>query len=546
MKKIVIAVAIVAVALMLAAVLGIFLGGDGAQAVTTEPSGTTAGTTAKPLCKHIYVAGKCGICGAEEPSADEYFSFHLLEDGTYSVGAYLMTSLPERLIIPDTYEGKPVTAIKMKGFIGSKNIKYVYIPDGIKEIRAEAFYDCPNLEEVIFPESLEIIKENAFTNCDSLREITVRGDVVALRGNVFSMCDGLKKAVFECDVTDDGSSVYGLFSHCTSLETVRFNGKIIRNRGKAGFSGCFEGCKSLKNVTLPEDIDFIGGYTFFGCTGLERFDIPKSVIQITATAFSGCENLSLSATEGNDIYEVWAHRLVEKETKTLVWQNDAAPIPEDGSILKIGMYAFLKNTAITEYKIPSVITEVNSGAFKDCTSLKSVVWESAQSEIAESAFDGCGSLESVTFAIKITSIGSSAFYECTALKSIEIPETVTKIESDAFYECSALKSIKIPETVTEIEIGAFQGCTALEHVTLPQGMTALSHFIFADCTSLKTLTIPKSVKKINNYALYNCPKLNDIYYDGTKAESDKMEKVNLVGVTVIHCTDGDVQLEWKS
>ena len=54
MKKIVIAVAIVAVALMLAAVLGIFLGGDGAQAVTTEPSGTTAGnvngTTAMPLC----------------------------------------------------------------------------------------------------------------------------------------------------------------------------------------------------------------------------------------------------------------------------------------------------------------------------------------------------------------------------------------------------------------------------------------------------------------------------------------------------------------
>jgi hypothetical protein len=138
-----------------------------------------------------------------------------------------------------------------------------------------------------------------------------------------------------------------------------------------------------------------------------------------------------------------------------------------------------------------------------------------------------------------------AFYGCVSLESVMFTSKITSIGSSAFFECKALKSIEIPETVTEIDVQAF-GCTALEHVTLPQGMTELSRYIFSECNSLKTLTIPKSVKKINDGALYDCPKLNDIYYDGTKAEWDKIEKINLIGVTVVHCTDGDVQLEWKT
>jgi hypothetical protein len=134
MKKTVIIISIVAVAAMLAAViLGSVLGGGTAQMETPGTSGSTGGTTggtSKPIikCEHVYEDNFCTACGAEKPTGDEFFAFRLLDDGTYSISATLITELPERLVIPEEYDGKPVSVIKRKGFIGAKNLKYVYIP----------------------------------------------------------------------------------------------------------------------------------------------------------------------------------------------------------------------------------------------------------------------------------------------------------------------------------------------------------------------------------------------------------------------------------
>jgi hypothetical protein len=133
--------------------------------------------------------------------------------------------------------------------------------------------------------------------------------------------------------------------------------------------------------------------------------------------------------------------------KTLVWQRDDTPIPEDGSILNIAECAFYGNDKITEYKIPAVIESVGSHAFYHCKNLKSVVWESDCTEIPECAFCDCEKLESFTLNGRIARIGNGAFSGCSAMESITVPDTVTEICDYAFRECDALEELTVPNGV---------------------------------------------------------------------------------------------------
>ena len=59
----------------------------------------------------------------------------------------------------------------------------------------------------------------------------------------------------------------------------------------------------------------------------------------------------------------------------------------------------------------------------------------------------------------MTSIGEGAFRSCTTLKSIVLPEGVTTIEKDAFFDCSKLSTVTLPASLTAIGDYAFDGCS---------------------------------------------------------------------------------------
>ncbi len=97
-----------------------------------------------------------------ETVSDEYFTYTLLEDGTYSIKAIDVNHLPETVVIPRIYQGKLVTQIAEDAFRGADYIVQVEISDGIKRIGGGAFAQTGSLVKVSVPTSVTGIGKGAF------------------------------------------------------------------------------------------------------------------------------------------------------------------------------------------------------------------------------------------------------------------------------------------------------------------------------------------------------------------------------------------------
>lgn len=86
---------------------------------------------------------------------------------------------------------------------------------------------------------------------------------------------------------------------------------------------------------------------------------------------------------------------------------------------------------------------------------------------------------------------------------------------------------------------------SLEEIELGEGVTEIGKNAFIQNQNLKHITLPASVKTIY-YGIVNVASNVEITYLGTKDQwnnIDKSEGWNASGsVTVIHCTDGDIEL----
>ena len=147
--------------------------------------------------------------------------------------------------------------------------------------------------------------------------------------------------------------------------------------------------------------------------------------------------------------------------------------------------------------------------------------------IADSAFRDCSSLTSVVIPDSVTRIGDQAFYYCKSLTSVVIPDSVTSIGPHSFESCSNLTSVVIPDSVTSIDFYAFVSCTSLTSVEIPDSVTSIGDYAFSGCTSLTSVLIPDSVTSIGERAFFYCSSLKDVYYTGSAEDWAKISIYNV-------------------
>lgn len=169
------------------------------------------------------------------------------------------------------------------------------------------------------------------------------------------------------------------------------------------------------------------------------------------------------------------------------------------------------------YDVPNIESVVISGAvdvprdmFGKCTGLKKVTLKNGVRSIGEDAFRDCSSLESVIFENTVLEkISDGALWGCSALSSIALPDSVTEIERNAFFE-TGLRNIQLPEKLTLIGGGAFCNCKNLKQVQLPPQLKELGEGAFFNCENLTQIQLPAQLNKLGTDAFRNCTSLDKI------------------------------------
>lgn len=134
-------------------------------------------------------------------------------------------------------------------------------------------------------------------------------------------------------------------------------------------------------------------------------------------------------------------------------------------LISIGKEAF-KGSKLTSITIPTTITHIGEGAFKNSKELKIVNWDTEIDEIPVSAFEGCKGLREIKFNSSTPlSIGRKAFMK-TGLRSISIPSNVNRIEREAFGHCSDLTDLTIEPGTTPIRLEWIFYGTPLKNIKL--------------------------------------------------------------------------------
>ena len=285
----------------------------------------------------------------------------------------------------------------------------ISIKEGTEYTSVYTFQNNQDITGVTFPASLKEIGEAFLYNCNSVTSVVIPENITVIKARTFS-CSGIKSVTLGKNVKTIEA---GAFSYCHSLTSINFNSKL-RTLG----SGAFMNCIKLKSVTLPKSLRTIGSRAFYGCDKLSEITISSGINRISSNAFDKTEYYY-----NKDIWE--------------------------SGVLYIGTNLIRADESInTNYAIKDGTKVIASGAFKNCTKLKSVIIPNTVDYIPNSAFYGCSKLSFIKIPDNVTKIGGYAFYNCQNLSAVSIPETVESIEDRAFY---SMKALYIPKTVKALE-----------------------------------------------------------------------------------------------
>lgn len=207
-------------------------------------------------------------------------------------------------------------------------------------------------------------------------------------------------------------------------------------------------------------------------------------------------------------------------------------IPDDKNIMNIGEEAFKDDLSITSIVIPKTVTQISERAFQGCTNLKAVYFISKEAQkvadarlslILEDAFRGCTSLEILDLSnVKIVTADRGAFRDCTSLKTIKKMSAIGTMNDYAFAGCTSLESVDLTGAHSTLT-GVFSGCTSLKTVTTGY-YTSIGSNMFGSLLDYSGRTVYEGCKRLTEIVI-NTPNVAPDAFSGCEA----LEKVTFGG-----------------
>lgn len=392
---------------------------------------------------------KVKSANAETIASNDTLNFTLTtnEDGesSYKVAvkpAY--RSQVEFVVVPETYDGLPVT-----------------------EVAANGFVSCTKLSKVILPATVKNLGNNAFMNCSKLQYVTMP-NVESIGTNAFGMCVTLERLFIPNSVTEVGSNI--LRNNANTIY-VQSSVEVVNQLWSSTWSNYFTG-EIVFDAEIDEYITYrevlsTDNQTVIGYEIKEEQylgDIDADVVIYNSVCFD--EELGYLP-----VLNICPEAFLFSQVNSITIRDRHVDDPDAPSFthkINIRSNAFLF-AIVQEIKFEVGVTFNQP--------------ENLQMAYTESLFDGqpiAGDADGF----------STRVFEESVIKSITLPSNMDLITERMFYNCTYLESIKIDgakyngtnilPNVNRIGAEAFSSCVALQNITIPKCVSYVDEAAFTN------------------------------------------------------------------
>ena len=490
--------------------------------------------------------------GTDNPHLVKSITFNSNSEGAMpevDLNWYCGGNAPEIYMHPDItqgwifWQGSPTECIISaydgpKAWITSYTVPAIH--DGLYVIAADVFDGFINLETLYFWYDSHVTDMPSMQGCTNFKHVNVR----------------LNNSVHQDNTPPSMTSIPDNAFIGTAIDKLTM--RSVTQVGAYAFEGC-----NLSYVNFNQSNVQIGNRAFANISGNCTVTYSGSMNDWSPNAYVYSPNLVINASDGSC---GWCGGADATSENNLYWTltNATGHLNIDWLWPGAPEQQVISNLHWNKNNVHSLTLNhvyVRSEEFKNYSSLTTATIGDGVTSIGEDAFYGCSGLTSVHISDlaawcnisfgsswanpldnahhlylndneitdlvipnSVTSIKNYAFSSGSGLTSVNIPNSVTSIGEYAFGDCSGLTSVNIPNSVTSIGEYAFGGCSGLTSVNIPNSVTSIGDSAFNGCSGLTSVTIPNSVTSIGGLTFYFCSSLKDLYFDGTKAQWNNVDK----------------------
>lgn len=228
------------------------------------------------------------------PSSDFAYT---ADGGEVTITEYIGTS--EHVLIPDTIDGLPVTALGHRAFY-EKTVTTVVVPDSVTEIGAACFSGDNYLVSLKLPDGLKRLPPASLESCMRLYDFDLPQGLEKIYSSVFEFNYYLTHLTLPSSLTEieqlNFIGLYGLQSLTLAEDNAAFkldetNGLLMTADGTR-LLHCFSDIVPAEEIILAEGVKIVDPFAFHYDYDVKRIVLPEGVETIGAMAFAMCPNLT--------------------------------------------------------------------------------------------------------------------------------------------------------------------------------------------------------------------------------------------------------------